>query len=267
MKSNQRIEWRGLLENLLSPSRLPTLLRKIRSRVLGRDSKRENAVAWARGHAVDLDETMNAIDPALWSEARAVCAGLKEESAIVLSRYTHNLGGGGCYPLLYFATRRLMPRIAVETGVAAGFSSHSILLAMQHNNGGKLYSSDFPYFRLKNAEQYIGVLVPEALRHRWTFLTEGDRQNIPQICSSLTAKIDLIHYDSDKTYEERAWTCRQLAERKSPDCLFIMDDIQDDLFFAELVGKSSDWAVFAFEGKYLGVVGLDALKRGAAGHD
>ena len=71
----------------------------------------------------------------------------------------YNLGGGADYPLLYFLTRYLNPENVLETGVAAGFSSYAILSALQKNRKGTLYSSDFPYLRIKNPERYIGIVV------------------------------------------------------------------------------------------------------------
>jgi hypothetical protein len=35
----------------------------------------------------------------------------------------------------------------------AGFSSSAILTALKENGEGILYSSDFPYFRIKNPEK------------------------------------------------------------------------------------------------------------------
>ena len=57
---------------------------------------------------------------------------------------------GGLYKLLYFPIRKIKPYTVVETGVAAGWTSLAILRALNKNGRGHLYSSDFPYFELKN---------------------------------------------------------------------------------------------------------------------
>src|SRR5262245_22506164 len=44
--------------------------------------------------------------------------------------------------LLYLLTRAFRPEVFVETGVLNGFSSAFILLAMEHNHAGTLYSID-----------------------------------------------------------------------------------------------------------------------------
>ena len=46
-----------------------------------------------------------------------------------------------------------------------------LLQAIEKNNVGKLFSSDFPYFRLENPEQYIGIVVPNDLKKNWRLLT------------------------------------------------------------------------------------------------
>ena len=109
------------------------------------------------------------------------CRRLQISADEKLKALDYDLGGGGNSPLLYFLVRSMRPRIVVETGVAAGFSSSAILTALKENGEGILYSSDFPYFRIKNPEKYIGLLVDEELKGNWTCLKQGDRFNLPEI--------------------------------------------------------------------------------------
>jgi predicted O-methyltransferase YrrM len=78
------------------------------------------------------------------------------QASKTLNSISHSLGGGGAYSLIYFHCRILKPKIAVETGVANGWSSFAILESLRKNGQGKLYLSDFPYFKLKDPEQFIG---------------------------------------------------------------------------------------------------------------
>ena len=94
-----------------------------------------------------------------------------------LKKIKYDLGGGGFYPLLFFIVKYIKPNIVVETGVAAGFSSYAILKAIEENKKGRLYSSDFPYFRIPNPEKYIGIIVPEKLKKSWDLLIDGDNIN------------------------------------------------------------------------------------------
>ena len=92
----------------------------------------------------------------------------------------------------------------METGVAAGWTSLAILRALK-NGEGYLYSSDFPYFRLKNPEKYVGCLArDETNKENWFLDIRGDDIALPEISRKLNNNcIDLFHYDSDKSYSEK----------------------------------------------------------------
>ena len=62
-----------------------------------------------------------------------------------------------------------------------------------------------------------------------------------------------MHYDSDKTVHGRREALRLLAPSLRPGALIVMDDIQDNVFFAELVASRRSH-VFRFERKFLGLV-------------
>ena len=77
------------------------------------------------------------------------------------------------------------PKTILETGVAAGFSSQSFLSALAKNGSGKLYSSDYPYFRIPNPEKYIGIVVDKELQNNWELYIEGDKANLDKIIRKL----------------------------------------------------------------------------------
>ena len=77
------------------------------------------------------------------------------------------LRGAGHFRLVHFLVRHLRPEVVLETGVGVGYTSQAILLALELNGSGTLYSSDFPYFRMDHPERYVGCLVDDELRHRW----------------------------------------------------------------------------------------------------
>ena len=56
-----------------------------------------------------------------------------------LKNIPHDLGGAAAIDLLYFLIRYSNPKVVVETGVAAGFSSFSILKALKTNNNSGHY--------------------------------------------------------------------------------------------------------------------------------
>lgn len=216
----------------------------------------DQAAKWCAEHAVSWQAFAAELDADLWRETRAACAELQRNAKDKLKQLNFDLGGEGHYPLLYFMVRYLKPKEVVETGVAAGWSSQALLLALNENGGGgKLYSSDFPYFRLKNPERYVGHIVDDALKERWTLLIDGDRNNLPLIAKS-AGTIDMFHYDSDKSCSGRAFALQCLEPTFSATVAILFDDIQDNFHFKDLV-TARQWAfkVFAFEGKYVGLTG------------
>ena len=160
------------------------------------------------------------------------------------------------YPLITFLVRYLKPSIVVETGVAAGFSSYAVLTALDRNGNGRLYSSDFPYFMLPNPEKFIGILVPESLKHNWDLHIEGDEINLPQILGKIDG-IDFFHYDSDKSYSGRQYAMNLVASKMNQEGIIIMDDIQDNSFFYDYITDKGidNYYIFEFEKKYVGVIG------------
>ena len=210
---------------------------------------------WISSNLTNLNDYCNSIDPDLWKESQRLAEKLENHSHKILSNIKYDLGGGGCYSLIYFYTRLLKPSVVIETGVAAGWSSYSFLKAMEINKKGSLYSSDYPYLKIPNPKSFIGILVPNELKKRWNVLIEGDKKNIPKILENLD-KIDIFHYDSDKSYSGRNFTYNMIKGKFSDKSILIMDDIQDNSFFMEMVKKEeiNSFKIFEFKGKYLGIV-------------
>lgn len=211
--------------------------------------------AWYDSKAEPYQDYLKALDFGLWEETQRVCGALTKAAEDKLKTVPFDLGGGGNYELLYFLTRTLGPAAVVETGVAAGWSSQAILSALKTNGAGHLYSSDFPYFRIKDPERYIGFVVEEALKKRWSLFIEGDQYNLPKILHE-APRIDLFHYDSDKSCEGRQKALALVSPRLSDKAAVIFDDIQDNAHFKNMVEASGrPFKVFGFGGKYLGLTG------------
>lgn len=245
-------------KNALRPGYAPVMARKALGRLRGDARRRAAAIEWARPQAVAIPEWCAGRDAVLWDEAKEYGAGLRARATALGEQLGVEIGGGARAELLYFVTRRLRPRVVVETGVLHGFSSAAVLAALDRNgDGGRLLSSDFPYFREADPERLIGVLVPDEHRDRWTVLLKGDRDNLPKLLAEID-RIDMFHYDSDKTYAGRAFAMRLVEPLLSDAAAVLMDDIQDNLFFRDWSRRRSRRAnVLGGGAAFVGVWGLD----------
>jgi predicted O-methyltransferase YrrM len=139
-------------------------------------------------------------------------------------------GGGGNEALLYFLVKMISAQKVLETGVAAGSSSRSLLEAMDTIGSGKLYSSDLAMLLDK---EKVGILVSEKYRKNWFLAKKGDKENLPKIFK-IENFFDLIYYDSDKSYSSKKWFHSVIIKNPLPKIL-IYDDIDRDHFFSECV--------------------------------
>ena len=143
----------NILRNSLKKGFFLVMVKKLLK--LTEKNKSIQATKWAESKVkLSTFEFCQHIDKKLYEEILREVEKIKKDAKAKLSSINFKLGGGGNYFLLYFLVRKFNPKTIVETGVAAGWSSLSILRALQKNRTGKLFSSDFPYFRIKNPEQF-----------------------------------------------------------------------------------------------------------------
>lgn len=228
--------WNVLKFTAAHPGSLKVLARKIRKRLTdghGKYSEAEN-IAWIEGHAVSSEAIARRVDPALWEEAQAFGRDVRAHAARKLAEVPFDMGAGGEYEFLYWLTRHRRPREVIETGVSSGWSSMAFLTALKRNGGGRLHSSDFPYFRVANPERYVGILVEDDLREGWDLNIDGDENAIPRILAKVE-QVDLLHYDSDKSVSGRNFGISEVRRKLAPDGLIVVDDIRNDSWFREYV--------------------------------
>lgn len=106
--------------------------------------------------------------------------------------------------LLYLLIRVVQPEVVVETGVSIGQSSQSILLAMEANGKGKLYSIELPNCQILADGETIGMLVDAPLRHRWHLILGDAREKLPGLLKQLEP-IDIFFHDSLHTEKYMMW--------------------------------------------------------------
>ena len=142
--------------------------------------------------------------------------------------------------LLYLLTRAFRPNIFVETGVLNGFSSAFVLLAMEHNQGGSLYSIDLPPFEERiraqgtgplPAEKEPGWAIPDRLRTRHRLSLGDARVLLPQILEN-HSPIDVFLHDSDHSYQHMMFEIAAAWPYLSVGGWLVCDNVeQNDAFF------------------------------------
>ena len=163
------------------------------------------------------------------------------------------MGGESNIDLLFNIVIQLKPKNILETGVAFGWSSLAFLLGIKFNNYGKLISIDMPYPTLNN-EKYVGCVVPESLKSKWELIRLPDITGLPLALKKCN-KIDLCHYDSDKSYQGRMRSYPILWNALNKNGIFISDDISDnDAFEDFLMQINKKPFIVKYKNQYLGIV-------------
>lgn len=156
---------------------------------------------------------------------------------------------------LYAVVRLTTPEGVVETGVASGKSSSMLLLALAHNERGRLVSIDLPNSPgstlsdgagTHTGGRPVGWLVPEYLRDRWELRLGDARSVLEQAAESLGA-VDLFLHDSLHTPDHVAFELRTIAPRLRAPATLLVDD--------------ADLSLSAFT-SFLGDAGLRGLRFG-----
>ena len=164
-----------------------------------------------------------------------------------------SMGGSSNIDLLFNLVVNHKPKIIVETGVAYGWSSLAFLLGLKSNNYGKLFSIDMPYPTLNN-EKYVGCVIPENLKKNWELFRLPDLNGIPLVINKVT-KVDICHYDSDKSYLGRKWAYPILWNSLNKNGIFISDDISDNNAFLEFVVQiNKKPSIIKYKNQYLGLI-------------
>ncbi len=214
--------------------------------------QRVKAERWAIKYVVSNEEALAKLG--INGNMRNLSDSIINKGKELANKSAFKMGGPGNLNLLFNAVKLTGAKCIVETGVAYGWSSLAILHAISINGEGKLFSVDMPYPKMGN-EDFVGIVVPENLKSSWLLVREPDRCGLDKVISMTGGSIDLCHYDSDKSWWGRAYAFPLLWKALKPGGLFISDDIQDNMFFAEFVKlKSLPFAVTKSHGKFIGLI-------------
>jgi Methyltransferase domain len=172
--------------------------------------------------------------------------GLAQIDAAVRER-TERLGADVPFPLVHNAApslarlcyalcRALRPGVVLETGVAYGVSSSFLTQALALNGEGHLHSVDRGPVR-PGSDSYIGALVPDELRSRWTLHRGTSRRVLPGLLDQLDGLALFIH-DSQHTYRNVTWELRTVAPRLARPAAVVVDDVAGNRAFEDWVERS-----------------------------
>jgi predicted O-methyltransferase YrrM len=175
--------------------------------------------------------------------------GREHQAAVARNGDSFSLGAIGYTEgiYLYAVLRKLRPRVAVETGVANGFSTAFSLLALQANGEGHLHSIDLPREvgrryepgTFHEGEGRAGIppgsepgwLIPPELKDRWTLILGRSQEELPPLLERLGA-IDSFMHDSEHSFDcmwfefNRAWPALR------PGGVLLSDDVNStEAFF------------------------------------
>lgn len=152
---------------------------------------------------------------------------------------------GACYVLC----RLLRPEIVVETGVAYGVTSSLILKALEVNGKGVLHSIDLPPLG-KDADQFVGILISETLRHRWHLHRGISRRVLPELLKDV-GEVNIFVHDSLHTYRNMRFEFEAVSDYITHPGVLLADDVNGNRAFLEWVQKwkPDEWFVVREEQK------------------
>ena len=161
-----------------------------------------------------VEQTLNSLPDFLTSDNPESGLTIKWSSSIELASIT------------YAVVKLLKPDVVVETGVGAGFSSWTILHAMNENNRGQLFSIDLP---TPNTEllPMVGYLVPKKLQDRWDLRTGPSQRLLPKILEE-NPNIDIFQHDSRHSYSNQIREYVTAWPHITSNGILISDDINND---------------------------------------
>jgi len=257
-KINTVSEVSSVLKTLLAYLKRPDLYPELRRKIIKNTLQRRNAFkgkektnSWAASRAVSQQEAIAKLFGMEMDPFRMLYGDILKKSEQKQKECPIKMGGAGALELIYYACEFAEAKHVVETGVAYGWSSLAALLSLEKRNG-TLYSSDMPYLA-QDGDRYVGCVVPETLKPHWKLFRFADKESLPKIFAE-TPVFDVVHYDSDKSYNGRFWAYNELYKRLKTGGVFISDDIGDNSAYQDFCEKNNfETTVVEYEGKYIGV--------------
>ena len=150
----------------------------------------------------------------------------------------NNLDFDEYHRALYITTRILKPEIVIETGVFEGHSSLSLLLAVEENSKGYLYSIDLPSPELP-PDKEPGWIVPEHLRKRWDVRLGKSSELLPDLLEEVK-EVDIFLHDSKHSYENMYWEYKTAWNNIKKGGLLLSHDVSQNTAFRDFAKHVSE---------------------------
>ena len=142
---------------------------------------------------------------------------------------------------IYLFCKLLKPAVVIETGVARGVTSRTILNALQENGTGHLYSVELPAL-LWGYRAHVGEMVPEDLRDRWSLRFGPSRRVLSGLLQDL-GQIDIFIHDAAHSYHPQKAEYELALAHLSPAGILISDDVSNDAFVEVAEDHGCRWSI------------------------
>lgn len=223
---------RIVLWYLKRPQLYPQFFRRLVSKFSGSSNTSKESKLWCEKYAIGSFEAIEKTTGiANQEDIREKFSTIFDQAESVAQACPVQMGGAGDVNLLYWICEYLEAKSVIETGVAYGWSSLSLLLSISTRPNSRLISTDMPYV-IRDNDDYVGCVVSEDLRHCWKIIKRADHEALPKALKEFES-IDLCYYDSDKNYKGRMWAYPLLWKKLRSGGCFISDDIGDDVAFRD----------------------------------
>ena len=231
---------------LVRPRTYPFLLRTLRSRITGAqnslESTRGRAEKWCHRRTVSTANGLRTLGmPGELIRVRIANPVVFAAAEARVAASPQKMGGGADADLLYTLACNIPANTVLETGVAYGWSSLALLLALRARPAGRVVSTNLHYRKFGD-ETFVGCAVPNELKSRWTIHRGPDAAVLPVAIADAGA-YELCHYDSDKSYAGRMASYALLWAGLKVGGVFVSDDIGDNLAFSHFTRMTGHAAV------------------------
>lgn len=241
---------------LKKPQYIPQIVQVLkRKKNAKHENTREEATKWCEENSISQQEALKLlIGKDAFIEFKQLFPEIFAFAHQQVANCPVEMGGEGAISFLHHLVKANHAKKIIETGVAYGWSSLAILLAIQNQHDAKLISNDMPYIKMNN-DDFVGCVIPENLKTKWELQRLPDVKGIPLALKKLNHEIDLCHYDSDKSYTGRMWASPLLWNALKIGGFFVSDDINDNIafkHFCEQVNRKP--VIIEHFGKYVGII-------------